>query len=175
VLPQADPLFTDAEALSSQVASAQETHIFSPNMLNTMTFGFTRATFNFDPVATTQFPRAYRLCRRPAGGIVVSGAVTTTGPGAITSAGTNNASNSWNRRNLFTYAMTSRSRRHSSFQRRRLVSTAARQRGFGFASAGCSDICHNHHVAAGDCQHVSGVRMPTNWVEKLVRRVVRAG
>lgn len=104
VLPQVDPLFTDAEMLSSQVASTQETHIFSPNLLNTMNFGFTRATFNFDPVATTQFPSSLSFVQgAQPGGIVVSGAVTTTGPGAITAAGTNNASNSWNRRNLFTY------------------------------------------------------------------------
>jgi len=105
LLPQADPLFTDGEQLSSQVASTQETHIFSPTLLNTMTFGFTRATFNFDPVATTQFPSSLSFVQgAQPGGIVVSGAVTTTGPGAITAAGTNNASNSWNRRNMFTYA-----------------------------------------------------------------------
>jgi hypothetical protein len=104
-LPQVDPLFTDGEQLSSQVASTQETHIFSPNLLNTMNFGFTRATFNFDPIATTPFPSSLSFVQgQQPGGIVVSGAVTTTGPGAITSAGTNNASNSWNRRNLFTYA-----------------------------------------------------------------------
>ena len=105
VLPQVDPLFTDGERLSSQVASTQETHIFSPNMLNTMNFGFTRATFNFDPIPTTQFDPSLSFVKGALpGGIVVSGAVTTTGPGAITAAGTNNASNSWNVRNLFTYA-----------------------------------------------------------------------
>jgi hypothetical protein len=104
VLPQVDPLFTDGEQLSSQVASTQETHIFSPNLLNTMNFGFTRATFSFDPIATTPFPSNLSFVQgQQPGGIVVSGAVTTTGPGAITSAGTNNASNSWNARNLFTY------------------------------------------------------------------------
>ena len=40
----------------------------------------------------------------PPGGITVSGSVTTTGSNVITAAGPNNASNSWNRRNLFTYA-----------------------------------------------------------------------
>jgi hypothetical protein len=97
-------LFTADETLSSQVASTQETHIFSPNLLNTMTFGYTRAAFNFPPDSTTQFPAGLSFVQGlPPGGIVVSGAVTTTGSGVITSAGANNAANSWNRRNLFTY------------------------------------------------------------------------
>ena len=128
ILPQADPLFTDGEQLSSQVASTQETHIFSPNLLNTMNFGFTRATFNFDPIATTPFPSSLSFVQgQPPGGIVVSGAVTTTGPGAITAAGTNNASNSWNRRNLFTYADDVQTdSRHSPFQLRCLVPASTR-------------------------------------------------
>ena len=56
MLPQTDPLFTGLETLTSQVASTQETHIFSPNLLNTMTFGFTRAAFNYAPGTATQFP-----------------------------------------------------------------------------------------------------------------------
>jgi hypothetical protein len=105
LLPQTDPLFTAAETLASQVASTQETHIFSPTLLNTMTFGFSRASFNFDPGSTTQFPASLSFVRGLSpGGITVSGAVTTTGSGVITAAGANNASASWNRRNLFTYA-----------------------------------------------------------------------
>ncbi len=105
VLPQADPLFTAFEALTSQVASAQETHIFSPSLLNTATFGFTRAAFNFDPGTATQFPASLSFVTGlPPGGITVSGAVTTTGSGVITAAGANNASGSWNRRDLFTLA-----------------------------------------------------------------------
>jgi hypothetical protein len=104
-LPQADPLFTATEQLSSQVASTQETHIFAPNFLNTLSVGFTRAGFNFDPLVNAQFPGSLSFVQGlPPGGIVVSGAVTTTGPGVITAAGTNNASKSWNRRNLLTVA-----------------------------------------------------------------------
>jgi hypothetical protein len=105
VLPQADPLFLGLETLTSQVASTQETHIFSPTLLNTMTFGYSRAAFNFDPGQTVQFPANLSFVQGlPPGGITVSGSVTTTGTGVIAAAGPNNASNSWNRRNLFTYA-----------------------------------------------------------------------
>jgi hypothetical protein len=105
VLPQADPLFSAAEALTSQVASSQWTHIFSPTLINTMNFGFTRAAFNFDADQVTQFPSSLSFVQGlPPGGITVSGSVTTTGTGVITAAGANNATGSWNRRNLFTYS-----------------------------------------------------------------------
>src|SRR5665213_1276573 len=48
VIPQSDPLFGSAVALRSQVASLQETHIFSPRVLNSFTAGFSRARFVFD-------------------------------------------------------------------------------------------------------------------------------
>ncbi len=105
LLPQADPLFSAIEQLTTQVASTQETHIYTPNLLNTMTFGFTRAAFNYDPALATSFPSSLSFVQGlPPGGITVSGSVTTTGSNVITAAGPNNASNSWNRRNLFTYA-----------------------------------------------------------------------
>jgi hypothetical protein len=105
ILPQADPLFAAAETLTSQVASTQETHIFSPTLLNTMTFGFTRAAFNFEQGPSQSFPSNVSFVQGlPPGGITVSGSVTTSGTGVITAAGPNNATGSWNRRNLFTYA-----------------------------------------------------------------------
>ncbi len=105
VLPQADPLFAATERLTSQVASTQWTHIFSPTLINTANFGFTRAAFNFDADPITQFPASLSFVQGlPPGGITVSGSVTTTGTGVITAAGANNATGSWNRRNLFTYS-----------------------------------------------------------------------
>ncbi|HVY94877.1 MAG TPA: carboxypeptidase regulatory-like domain-containing protein, partial [Bryobacteraceae bacterium] len=104
-LPQTDPLFSAIERLTSQVASIQQTHIFSGNSLNTLNIGFTRAAFNYDPAQTTNFPAALSFVQGlPPGGISVTGSVTTTGSNVIEAAGPNNASNSWNRRNLFTYA-----------------------------------------------------------------------
>ena len=105
VIPQADPLFASAEALQSQVASIQETHVFSPRVLNVATVGFSRAEFNLNSVPLAAFPanQSFVTGGGP-GGVVVNGGVTTTGLSGITSAGPNNAAGSWNRRNLFTYA-----------------------------------------------------------------------
>jgi hypothetical protein len=104
VIPQPDPLFASAEALSAQVASMQETHVFSPRILNTATVGFTRADFNLDSDPLASFPanESFVTGGGP-GGIVVNGGVSTTGIAGITSAGPNNAAGSGNRRNLFTY------------------------------------------------------------------------
>jgi len=104
LLPQADPLFASAETLRNQVASVEETHVISPQILNTFRAGFSRAAFSYDPVNLASFPAntAFVTGLGP-GGIVIGGGVTTTGGGSITPAGPNNASNVWNRRNLFTY------------------------------------------------------------------------
>src|SRR6516165_1627386 len=40
IIPQADPLFASQNRLRLQVASGQETHIFSPRVLNTVRVGF---------------------------------------------------------------------------------------------------------------------------------------
>ncbi len=107
LLPLADPLFGSNVTLRSQVASLQETHVFSPAVLNTLTVGFSRAAFNYDSFPLGSFPSdlSFVTGAQP-GGITIGGGVTTTGGGSLTAAGTNNASNVWNRRNLFTYTDT---------------------------------------------------------------------
>ncbi len=103
-IPQSDPLFGAYEPLRSQVASVEETHVISPEILNTFRAGFSRAAFAFDPVDFTSFPASTNFVTGLGpGGIVVGGGVTTSAGGSITSAGPNNASDVWNRRNLFTY------------------------------------------------------------------------
>ena len=103
--PAPDPLFGALLRLRAQVASVQETHIFSPTVLNTFTAGYSRAAYNYDPVTRVAFaPEVSFVKGAQPGGLVVGGGVTTTGLAAITSAGPNNAANVWNRRNLFTYA-----------------------------------------------------------------------
>jgi hypothetical protein len=103
--PAADPLFASYLRLRAQVLSLQETHVFSPQILNTFRAGFSRAAFNFDAPLITSFPSnvSFVTGNGGPGGIVIGGGVTTTGLSAITSAGPNNAANVWNRRNLFTY------------------------------------------------------------------------
>jgi hypothetical protein len=105
LVPLADPLFASYTALRMQVASLQETHIFSPDTLNALRAGFSRAGFNLDSSPQAQFPASLSFVEGAGpGGIVVNGGVTTTGLSGITSAGPNNAAGVWNRRNLFTYA-----------------------------------------------------------------------
>ena len=103
-IPQADPLFGAYEPLRGQVASVEETHVVSSEILNTFRAGFSRSAFAYDAVDFVSFPSNLSFVTGLGpGGIVVGGGVTTTGGGTITSAGPNNAADVWNRRNLFTY------------------------------------------------------------------------
>jgi hypothetical protein len=111
LIPLADPLFASYTPLRMQVFSLQETHIFSPQVLNTVTVGFSRASFSLvsvaPPVGAT--PGTISANALPfvtgagPGGIVVGGGASTTNGGTITSAGPNNAAGVVNHRNLFTY------------------------------------------------------------------------
>ena len=102
--PLADPLFASYTALRMQVASAEETHIISPDLLNTFRAGFSRAGYALDSSLLGSFPANLDFVQGLGpGGIVVGGGVTTTGLSGITSAGPNNAAGVWNRRNLFTF------------------------------------------------------------------------
>jgi hypothetical protein len=107
VIPQADPLFASGLVLRNQVASMEHLHVFSPNTINTVRVGFSRAAFNYDAVTLRDFPAdlSFVLGGAP-GGIVIGGGATTTGVAALTPAGTNNAANVWNRRNLYTLSDT---------------------------------------------------------------------
>lgn len=103
LIPLADPLFGSAVRLRSQVTSVQETHVFSPRVLNTFSAGFSRAAFNYDSFPLASFaPSLSFVSGGGPGGIVIGGGATTTGVAAITAAGPNNAANVWNRRNLLT-------------------------------------------------------------------------
>ena len=105
LIPLADPLFASTSRLGMQVASLQETHIFSPDILNTLRVGFSRAAFNLDSTLLASFPSSLSFVSGAGpGGIVVNGGTSTTAASGITSAGPNNAAGAYNRRNLFTYS-----------------------------------------------------------------------
>jgi len=107
VVPAADPLFGNGVKIRAHVLSAQETHIFSPRVLNTFRAGFSRAGFNFDALEFNKFPSSLAFVPgQPLGGFIIGGGNTTTGLAAITAAGSNNAANVMNRRNLFTFTDT---------------------------------------------------------------------
>jgi len=104
LIPLSDPLFGSFTTLRSQVGSLQETHVVSPQMLNSFTAGFSRAAFALGSSLLGTIPAGLSFVTGAGpGGIVVGGGITTTGGNnTITSAGPNNAAGAWNRRNLFT-------------------------------------------------------------------------
>jgi hypothetical protein len=104
VIPAPDPLFASALALRNQVASVDETHVFSPRLLNTFRAGFSRSGFNYDSSSTVSFPADLSFVTGFGPGGIAFGAQTTTGSGALTAAGPSNNANVWNRRNLFTFS-----------------------------------------------------------------------
>jgi len=100
--PSANPLSLVAESLREQVASAEEQHIFSPNLLNTARVGFSRASYFFTGSTPVDLPGW--VAGEPIGAIVISGSTASNGASQITLAGANVGSNNATARNLFTYA-----------------------------------------------------------------------
>jgi hypothetical protein len=100
IIPLADPLFAADLQLGSQVASLEETHIFSPQVLNTFRAGFSRAAFNYDNATERKFPADLSFVQGgDPGGITIGGGAVAA---AITSAGGNINAGVNNRRNLYT-------------------------------------------------------------------------
>ena len=103
--PLADPLFEIDVTLRAQVASLQETHVFSPHVLHTFRVGFSSAGFAYSSASLVSFPPSLSFVAGAAspGGIIIGGGVTAGGLAAITSAGSNAGGGISNHRNLFTY------------------------------------------------------------------------
>ncbi len=96
----------DAESLREQVASIEETHVFSPSWLNTARAGFSRAGYFFTGEPTPGSPAASLpgfLTGRPIGAVVVGGSAASNPTAQLSLAGSNNGSNLEIARNLFTY------------------------------------------------------------------------
>src|SRR6266446_7917471 len=102
ISPLTNPFFGTIAFLRSQVYSAQETHVFSPQLLNTVRAGFSRASFNFDSPAldTTLPPDITLFAGKPPGPVVIGGA-SAAAVNSITSAGGGISGRLWNTRNLF--------------------------------------------------------------------------
>ena len=97
---------TDVESLREQVASIEETHIFSPTLLNTARVGFSRAGYFFTGEPTPGTPAASLpgfLSGLPIGALVVGGSAASNPTAQLSLAGSNNGSNLHVARNLFTY------------------------------------------------------------------------
>jgi hypothetical protein len=100
-----DPFSSDIMTLRAQVFSLEETHIFSPSLLNTFRVGFSRAGYFFTGEPTPGTPAASVpgfLTGHPVGAVVVGGAATSNPQATIGLAGSNNGSNLRIHRNLYT-------------------------------------------------------------------------
>ena len=101
-----NPFSSDILNLREQVLSLEETHIFSPSLLNTARFGFSRAGYFFTGEPTPGTPAAGVpgfLAGLPVGAVVVGGSAASNPQASIGLAGSNNGSNLHIARNLFTY------------------------------------------------------------------------
>jgi len=102
----ANPYSTDILTLREQVLSAEETHIFSPSLLNTARFGFSRAAYFFAGEPTPGTPAVEVpgfLDGLRIGAVVVGGSAASNPQAQIGLAGSNNGSNLPINRNIFTY------------------------------------------------------------------------
>ncbi len=99
--PSANPLSSVIEGLREQVASVQEQHVFSPSVLNTARFGFSRGSYYFTGQVPVDLPGW--VSGAPIGAIVIGGGTASNAQSSITGAGANVGSNITAVRNLFTY------------------------------------------------------------------------
>lgn len=99
--PTTNPFTLVDISLREQVASLSETHVFSPTLLNTATFGFSRGRFYFNSGTTINLP-GWIHQGQPVGAVVVGGGTTLNGASQITNGGTNAGSNLSAVRNLYT-------------------------------------------------------------------------
>ena len=100
-----DPYSTDLLSLREQVASVEQTHSFSPSLLNVARFGFSRAGYFFTGEPTPGTPAATVpgfLVGHPVGAVVVGGSAASNPSAQIGLAGSNNGSNLHIARNLYT-------------------------------------------------------------------------
>ena len=101
-----DPFSADVVTLREQVVSLEETHVFSPSLLNNARFGFSRAGYFFTGEPTPGTPAANVpgfLLGHPVGAVVVGGSAASNPSATLGLAGSNNGSNLTIARNLFTF------------------------------------------------------------------------
>ena len=79
--------------LREQVASLNETHVFSPSLLNRVTFGYSRGGFYFNSGTPGISLPSWIHPGQPVGALVVGGGTTLYGASQITNGGTNAGSN----------------------------------------------------------------------------------
>jgi hypothetical protein len=101
-----DPFSSDIVTLREQVATLEETHVFSPALVNSARFGFSRAGYFFTGDPTPGTPAASVpgfLIGHPVGAVVVGGSAASNPAAQLGLAGSNNGSNLTIARNLYTF------------------------------------------------------------------------
>ena len=101
-----DPYSIDIVSLREQVFSLEETHAFSPRLLNTARFGLSRASYFFTGAPAPATPAASApsfVAGRPIGAVVVGGSAASNPATQLGLGGSNNGSNLTMARNLFTF------------------------------------------------------------------------
>ena len=102
----ANPYSSDVLTLREQVLSLDETHVFSPTLLNVARFGYSRAGYFFTGEPTPGTPATTVpgfVSGRPVGAVVVGGSAASNPQAQVGLAGSNNGSNLPIARNLYTY------------------------------------------------------------------------
>jgi hypothetical protein len=100
-----DPFSSDAVTLRAQVATLEETHVFSPALVNSARFGFSRARYFFTGEPTPGTPATSVpgfLIGHSVGAVVVGGSTASNPQAQLGLAGSNNGSNLTVARNLYT-------------------------------------------------------------------------
>ena len=103
--PSANPFSLVNETLREQVLSLQHQHVFSPNLLNTARFGYSRASYFFTGIVPSDISANIPgwVAGKTVGAIVIAGSTASNGASQITGAGANVGSNNTTARNLFTF------------------------------------------------------------------------
>src|SRR5258708_13541837 len=100
-----DPFSSDVMTLRGQVLSLDETHVFSPALVNSVRVGFSRAGYFFTGEPTPGTPAASVpgfLIGRPVGAVVVGGSAASNPTARLVLAGSNNGTNLPIPRTLYT-------------------------------------------------------------------------
>jgi hypothetical protein len=97
---------TDLETLREQVLSLEETHIFSPSLINVARVGYSRAAYFYTGEPTPGTPAASVgsfVAGKPTGTVVVGGSAAANPAAQVSQAGSNTGSDLHIARNLYTF------------------------------------------------------------------------
>src|SRR5437867_4375321 len=99
--PQANPIIVQRQGNGLYTLSAQETHIFSPTVVNTATFGYARAWADQDAIPNEPFPDSLLFLkggnRNNPGALIIGGGTSTAQAATFTAANGQNPINSFRR------------------------------------------------------------------------------